>query len=212
MPAKPLTDHFPPADSRSGTAKPPAAAGSGGGAEAVLEAVAQQVLLHLAHGVARQLVHEEHLLRHLEVGERGLGGGLDGLGRHLGTAAGALHHREHRLAEVGVRHADDRRLLHARDRVDAELDLLRIGVEAAGDDEVLGPPDDMDVAALVDRRHVSGDEEAVLAELGGGLLRLAPRSEEHTSELQSLMRIPYAVFCLKKKRKSSIKHTTNTTE
>src|SRR3546814_5603481 len=27
----------------------------------------------------------------------------------------------------------------------------------------------------------------------------APRSEEHTSELQSLMRIPYAVFCLKKK-------------
>src|SRR3546814_7314942 len=29
-----------------------------------------------------------------------------------------------------------------------------------------------------------------------------PRSEEHTSELQSLMRISYAVFCLKKKKKS----------
>src|SRR3546814_2856583 len=29
-----------------------------------------------------------------------------------------------------------------------------------------------------------------------------PRSEEHTSELQSLMRISYAVFCLKKKRKT----------
>src|SRR3546814_5822961 len=28
-----------------------------------------------------------------------------------------------------------------------------------------------------------------------------PRSEEHTSELQSLMRISYAVFCLKKKKK-----------
>src|SRR3546814_8759852 len=28
----------------------------------------------------------------------------------------------------------------------------------------------------------------------------APRSEEHTSELQSLMRISYAVFCLQKKR------------
>src|SRR3546814_5388665 len=27
------------------------------------------------------------------------------------------------------------------------------------------------------------------------------RSEEHTSELQSLMRIPYAVFCLKKKKR-----------
>src|SRR3546814_8388914 len=29
----------------------------------------------------------------------------------------------------------------------------------------------------------------------------SPRSEEHTSELQSLMRISYAVFCLKKKKK-----------
>src|SRR3546814_9975369 len=29
-----------------------------------------------------------------------------------------------------------------------------------------------------------------------------PRSEEHTSELQSLMRISYAVFCLKKKKKN----------
>src|SRR3546814_3787004 len=30
--------------------------------------------------------------------------------------------------------------------------------------------------------------------------RACPRSEEHTSELQSLMRISYAVFCLKKKK------------
>src|SRR3546814_1614636 len=30
---------------------------------------------------------------------------------------------------------------------------------------------------------------------------LEPRSEEHTSELQSLMRISYAVFCLKKKKR-----------
>src|SRR3546814_10450362 len=34
------------------------------------------------------------------------------------------------------------------------------------------------------------------------------RSEEHTSELQSLMRISYAVFCLKKKKK--IKHEQTT--
>src|SRR3546814_6924855 len=33
------------------------------------------------------------------------------------------------------------------------------------------------------------------------------RSEEHTSELQSLMRISYAVFCLKKKTKKNIKKT-----
>src|SRR3546814_2172769 len=32
------------------------------------------------------------------------------------------------------------------------------------------------------------------------------RSEEHTSELQSLMRISYAVFCLKKKIKTQIEH------
>src|SRR3546814_2572819 len=31
-----------------------------------------------------------------------------------------------------------------------------------------------------------------------------PRSEEHTSELQSLMRISYAVFCLKKKKKKKL--------
>src|SRR3546814_5750552 len=35
--------------------------------------------------------------------------------------------------------------------------------------------------------------------------RVAMRSEEHTSELQSLMRISYAVFCLKKKRKKQNK-------
>src|SRR3546814_4713098 len=33
-----------------------------------------------------------------------------------------------------------------------------------------------------------------------GITRGLPRSEEHTSELQSLMRISYAVFCLKKKK------------
>src|SRR3546814_3091343 len=34
------------------------------------------------------------------------------------------------------------------------------------------------------------------------------RSEEHTSELQSLMRISYAVFCLKKKKNTKSRHTT----
>src|SRR3546814_3346578 len=34
---------------------------------------------------------------------------------------------------------------------------------------------------------------------------IRPRSEEHTSELQSLMRISYAVFCLKKKKKQKTK-------
>src|SRR3546814_4997171 len=39
-------------------------------------------------------------------------------------------------------------------------------------------------------------------------LDLGARSEEHTSELQSLMRISYAVFCLKKKKRLKIQITT----
>src|SRR3546814_6555183 len=45
--------------------------------------------------------------------------------------------------------------------------------------------------------HTLGEN---IADLGG--LATAFRSEEHTSELQSLMRISYAVFCLKKKKQT----------
>src|SRR3546814_3372691 len=41
----------------------------------------------------------------------------------------------------------------------------------------------------------------------GRVRRIAERSEEHTSELQSLMRISYAVFCLKKKNNNKKPHT-----
>src|SRR3546814_9128581 len=44
----------------------------------------------------------------------------------------------------------------------------------------------------------------VYASVGNGLGAI--RSEEHTSELQSLMRISYAVFCLKKKKKEQEKN------
>src|SRR3546814_4116383 len=40
---------------------------------------------------------------------------------------------------------------------------------------------------------------------------LTVRSEEHTSELQSLMRISYAVFCLKKKKLSNTKRQSKMT-
>src|SRR3546814_10487941 len=52
----------------------------------------------------------------------------------------------------------------------------------------------------------------VLSTLMGGVSgsAVADRSEEHTSELQSLMRISYAVFCLKKKKKPESKHNTQT--
>src|SRR3546814_1148082 len=67
--------------------------------------------------------------------------------------------------------------------------------------------------ALLRRRHGRGREQrerpgrprrvAPARRLHGrpGLAGAVERSEEHTSELQSLMRISYAVFCLKKKKK-----------
>src|SRR3546814_10354065 len=56
-------------------------------------------------------------------------------------------------------------------------------------------------------------QSAVLSEPGARDRRCpcAPdRSEEHTSELQSLMRNSYAVFCLKKKTKAKINERNNT--
>src|SRR3546814_5067981 len=55
------------------------------------------------------------------------------------------------------------------------------------------------------RRGRDGDGDAASAHV-----RSDGRSEEHTSELQSLMRISYAVFCLKKKKNRMLSSTTNT--
>src|SRR3546814_3115324 len=66
-----------------------------------------------------------------------------------------------------------------------------------------------------DDRHqyARADQHEDLAAFRGGRLpyRHPPRhrSEEHTSELQSLMRISYAVFCLKKKKKVYKQTITN---
>src|SRR3546814_3321982 len=54
------------------------------------------------------------------------------------------------------------------------------------------------------RRHFSSNGQTMSTsknrvDLAVGVFLLLARSEEHTSELQSLMRISYAVFCLKKK-------------
>src|SRR3546814_6304252 len=79
------------------------------------------------------------------------------------------------------------------------------------------------LAEIIFERQVSligGDRlEPRIAGLGGILPVIGDRikSEEHTSELQSLMRISYAVFCLKKKKKHQnlqrINNTnTNTTK
>src|SRR3546814_8316373 len=52
-------------------------------------------------------------------------------------------------------------------------------------------------------------ETGAAAGAPAGHRRALRRSEEHTSELQSLMRISYAVFCLKKKTKETSEHTNN---
>src|SRR3546814_4208792 len=54
------------------------------------------------------------------------------------------------------------------------------------------------------RQAVRGDQAAArgLRPLQRAVVDGVERSEEHTSELQSLMRISYAVFCLKKKNKA----------
>src|SRR3546814_2923773 len=56
-------------------------------------------------------------------------------------------------------------------------------------------------AALKEARHQSvSSSSRAIDRNSSGETRIAARSEEHTSELQSLMRISYAVFCLKKKK------------
>src|SRR3546814_4351985 len=50
-----------------------------------------------------------------------------------------------------------------------------------------------------DQPGITPEEVAEIGDDGAGGHSGTPRSEEHTSELQSLMRISYAVFCLKKK-------------
>src|SRR3546814_8415189 len=53
----------------------------------------------------------------------------------------------------------------------------------------------LDVAGVLAHHH-----DAEILAVSGERQAEAVRSEEHTSELQSLMRISYAVFCLKKKK------------
>src|SRR3546814_9235457 len=52
-------------------------------------------------------------------------------------------------------------------------------------------------------RRPSDESRRVARRRGGGCAPADRRSEEHTSELQSLMRTSYAVFCLKKKKEKA---------
>src|SRR3546814_3497524 len=96
---------------------------------------------------------------------------------------------------------------------------FREGIIGPGGDFDLWPQSGPAMAAVADDRHHIGPDDAVTVHRQpdsaisntvlfpvteaqrNGLEDLRLRSEEHTSELQSLMRISYAVFCLKKKNK-----------
>src|SRR3546814_3359023 len=84
-----------------------------------------------------------------------------------------------------------------RVRSDPLVDVRGLG--GLDDDAVELARADMGRCALSGKEPAVGTQNALLPP------GAPPRSEEHTSELQSLMRISYAVFCLKQKK--LIKHT-----
>src|SRR3546814_10439443 len=60
--------------------------------------------------------------------------------------------------------------------------------------------------------HILGKAPATAILMDCSTIDVATRSEEHTSELQSLMRISYAVFCLKKKHRHTPPATTSSSK
>src|SRR3546814_2024215 len=104
------------------------------------------------------------------------------LGEAIGLARRALD--DHAIAALV---GDDRRGGAAVARVDRGGEAVEAVVGRVDRDGVIGAADAQRHRALADRRFAVGDDGRI------------GRSEEHTSELQSLMRTSYAVFCLKKK-------------
>src|SRR3546814_6012857 len=88
----------------------------------------------------------------------------------------------------------------ARDIGNGRLEVLRDGFRFV-------------IVGVAEAGHRQGEGGAGDGDDGSDLHGLSPsairkRSEEHTSELQSLMRISYAVFCLKKKNNKTLNMKT----
>src|SRR3546814_3328521 len=105
-----------------------------------------------------------------------------------------------RSLPVAARHSGNRRQCGyvRRLRRDCRFAVVRLrdcrlAVEDAGCLRLVEPLDA--------RRRIKASRDQRFQMLGNRRKHL--RSEEHTSELQSLMRISYAVFCLKKKKKQN---------
>src|SRR3546814_7081234 len=100
---------------------------------------------------------------------------------------------------VGDALALDGATISLNDDEDVGNDTLHGG---SGNDIIYGDTNDV-AETLGGKDLIFGDEGNDTLYGGAGNDTLFGRSEEHTSELQSLMRISYAVFCLTKKRTES---------
>src|SRR3546814_5744213 len=119
------------------------------------------------------------------------------------------------MSHVAVHAVGDQAALHAQREI-----FLRIGGDhddAANDAQADAKAEPHGVRQRIVRLRGAGDQQPAetpvhaQAKCAGqrrapGHALLPARSEEHTSELQSLTRISYAVFCLKKKTKSQERH------
>src|SRR3546814_4460131 len=110
--------------------------------------------------------------------------GSDRFGRGLGAGPILLEDRNHEVANDAAGFGVGEDIFHPLADLDADFAAARASI--AGRLE----QDDAVIGAFAPNAPVPAE----------------PRSEEHTSELQSLMRISYAVFCLKKKN-TIITHT-----
>src|SRR3546814_5841505 len=89
---------------------------------------------------------------------------------------------------------DAREVQQRMDTIEQELARKKITLNDAERASILAK-----VQAIQNYKYVQQEADRIMEEITG-------RSEEHTSELQSLMRSSYAVFCLKKKKNITSKH------
>src|SRR3546814_2159790 len=90
-----------------------------------------------------------------------------------------------------------------------EIEAEHVVVRLSNGIRYIWQPEDVRQAPSIILNHGRYEPQETAAILACAAVSHVIRSEEHTSELQSLMRISYAVFCLKQKKQSTTtKHHT----
>src|SRR3546814_231845 len=133
----------------------------------------------------------------------------DHFGRHRAEAS-----VQHRIGRPSQRAGGGGEVAEGVARVEGKRAAL--GDQDGGAGKAHGGAGEMEPAQPLARQQRREDDDEQRPEVGdeAGIDRgrIAERSEEHTSELQSLMRISYAVFCLKKKKKKLTERPQSNTE